>query len=108
MKKGSVEQVYILCMVYSHFRGHSSEDKPTRSIFRSEVQLLGNEGVPVRLWSGRRDTEKVSFVMAKRNAFDPKLGKVFGKDSQVVDEDKSVLDDVHDELHSEAVAVRNE
>ena len=46
--------------------------------------------------------------MAKRNAFDPKLGKVFGKDSQVVDEDKSVLDDVHDELHSEAVAVRNE
>lgn len=65
------------------------------------------KGVPVRLEVGPKDIEKGSFIMAKRNPEDPKTGKVFGSDGQVVEDVKAVLDAVHDELFAKAVVERD-
>lgn len=66
------------------------------------------KGVPMRLEIGPMDIQKGSFVMAKRNILDTKAGKVFGKDAQVVEDVKRVLQDIHDEMYNKALTERDE
>jgi len=64
------------------------------------------KGVPLRLELGPLDLRRGELVLAKRNIPD-KSGKLTCKDASLVDEVRRVLDDIHNELYSKALADRD-
>eukprot|EP00933_Yihiella_yeosuensis_P042434 TRINITY_DN37002_c0_g1_i1.p1 TRINITY_DN37002_c0_g1~~TRINITY_DN37002_c0_g1_i1.p1 ORF type:complete len:788 (+),score=259.98 TRINITY_DN37002_c0_g1_i1:53-2416(+) len=66
------------------------------------------KGVPLRLEVGPMDIKKGEFVMAKRNAADPKTGKVAGKHATVVEDVQRCLETIQKELYAKALAERDE
>jgi bifunctional glutamyl/prolyl-tRNA synthetase len=66
------------------------------------------KGVPLRIELGPKDMEKGQFVMAKRNVADPKAGKVVGQHKTLVEDVQKTLEDIHNEMYSNALAERDE
>lgn len=64
------------------------------------------KGVPLRMELGPADIEKGQFVLSKRNILD-KSAKITGKDGEVVEQVQQVLEDIHSEMYSKALADRD-
>lgn len=65
------------------------------------------KGVPVRLELGPLDIKNGEFVMSKRNIPDPKLSKVKGKHSQLVEDVSKMLKEIQKELYDKALNERD-
>lgn len=66
------------------------------------------KGVPLRIELGPADIKKGEFVMAKRNLPPGQESKVAGKDTKLVEDVKKTLDDIQNEMYTQAESQRNE